>query len=519
MNYFLKYRPQTVGDLDLDRVRAAFELILKKGKVSQAYLLTGPKGTGKTSSGRILAKVLHCERNSHQTPVTRGQKKELQEPCNHCESCRAIMTGSHLGVVEMDAASNRGIDDIRTLREQIGLAPMQGRYTVYIIDEVHMLTAEAFNALLKTLEEPPAHAVFILCTTEDHKVPQTISSRCTQIRFDKATAAETVKCLNKVILGEKLQAETGVVELIARQADGSFRDALKMLEQAADDRGEVSLERTERMAGGGELYSPLSLIEALKAKNVKASMEGLTRKREAGADMILLGTRLVEGLRSQVLELAVKVKGPELKTMISLTAKIEAGVRQMKGAVLPELMLELALVEWCLDREQGIGNKDQELKITNNESQINNLTKIIKPVETEIKPLPPSVKKVGKVNKILSMDEVRAKWPELIKAIKPLNHSLEALMRAARPLKIDEQNWLTVEVFYTFHKEQLEQERFRAMLEKQAEVVFLTPIKLRFVLGEKATRAKQAASPEVANLTGKLADEELAKAAEEIFGN
>jgi len=177
--YFLKYRPQTIAELDLESVRHQLEQILKQEKIPQAFLFAGPRGAGKTSAARILAKAINCR-----------QPKGV-EPCNQCSLCREITAGSSLDVLEIDAASNRGIDDIRQLRERVGLAPAQAKYKVYIIDEVHMLTKEAFNALLKTLEEPPAHVVFVLCTTDPEKIIPTILSRLLRVDFRRGRAPRT----------------------------------------------------------------------------------------------------------------------------------------------------------------------------------------------------------------------------------------------------------------------------------------------------------------------------------------
>jgi DNA polymerase-3 subunit gamma/tau len=189
MNLYLKYRPKTIDELDLVGVRKILTDIVKANKVAHAYLLTGPRGSGKTSTARVLARMVNCEKN--------GEK--LGEPCNKCSACQSILNSSAVDVIEIDAASNRGIDDIRELKEKIRLSPAILPKKVYIIDEVHMLTSEAFNALLKTLEEPPSHSLFILCTTEAHKVPETIVSRCAAIQFTKATSSEMLRSFKRVI--------------------------------------------------------------------------------------------------------------------------------------------------------------------------------------------------------------------------------------------------------------------------------------------------------------------------------
>ena len=176
-SFYLKYRPQTIADLDLKSVREFFARLVKSGKTHHAYLFAGPRGTGKTSAARILAKIINCDKG-------RG------EPCNRCDACVAITRGNWPDLMEIDAASNRGIDDVRALRETVGLAPLRGRNKVYLIDEAHMLTPEAFNALLKTLEEPREEVVFILATTEPDKLPETVVSRCIRVNFNRASKEE-----------------------------------------------------------------------------------------------------------------------------------------------------------------------------------------------------------------------------------------------------------------------------------------------------------------------------------------
>ena len=208
MVFYLKYRPQTIEELDSKEIREKLYSVLQGLGIPHAFLFTGPKGLGKTSTARIVAKSLNCEKK------TKGV-----EPCNKCEQCVSITNGTNMDILEIDGASNRGIDEIRDLREKVKLSPMSARKKVYIIDEVHMLTQEAFNALLKTLEEPPSHVVFILCTTEPHKVPATIMSRCLCIQFKKATEEELIRSFKRIIKREKLEAETEALSLIAGLSD------------------------------------------------------------------------------------------------------------------------------------------------------------------------------------------------------------------------------------------------------------------------------------------------------------
>ena len=219
MTLYLKYRPQTIDELDLESVRQSLKNILSSGNIPHAFLFSGPKGTGKTSSARILAKIVNC-----QSPTKEG------EPCNNCDQCLSIMKGNNIDIIELDAASNRGIDDIRNLKEGIYLAPNSAKYKVYIIDEAHMLTLEAANAFLKTLEEPPSHAIFILATTNPEKLPTTVISRLTTINFTKATPKDIARQLSRVAKGENIKIADEAINIIAKHSDGSFRDAVKILE-------------------------------------------------------------------------------------------------------------------------------------------------------------------------------------------------------------------------------------------------------------------------------------------------
>jgi DNA polymerase-3 subunit gamma/tau len=223
---YRKWRPQTFAEVaGQEPITHTLTNAIASDKVAHAYLFTGPRGTGKTTTGRLLAKAVNC------TDPRDG------EPCNACDSCRPFLEGRALDLIELDAASNRGIDEIRALRDKVGFAPAACRYKLYLVDEVHMLTEPAFNALLKTLEEPPPHAIFVLATTEPHKVPATIASRCQRFDFRRIPLASIVEVLKRVCREEKVKCPDDGLELIARSATGSLRDALNLLEQLMDYHG------------------------------------------------------------------------------------------------------------------------------------------------------------------------------------------------------------------------------------------------------------------------------------------
>lgn len=350
MTLYRKYRPQKLLELDLVQVREMLTRAFSSSYLPHALLFSGPKGTGKTSAARIVAKILNCE----QRTKNKEQSKTNLEPCNKCSSCLEITSGGHLDIIEIDAASNRGIEEIRDLRDKIKLAPVSAVYKVYIIDEVHMLTNEAFNALLKTLEEPPNHAVFILATTEPEKLPATVVSRCIRIDFHKASIAETVTCLKRVALGEKLQLADDILEHIAQSADGSFRDATKILEQAileqafTNEKLNTLLGRTSQTAekllvllSQGESGTVLELVEkmATSGVNFRFLVEDLLH--------LLHDLLMAEfGVSSDKTSVQVK-KLFSREQVIALIKLFSRVFVELRSASITHLPLEVAIVEWC----------------------------------------------------------------------------------------------------------------------------------------------------------------------------
>lgn len=262
ISLYRRYRPQTFSDM-VGQSAAVSVLMesLKEGSIGHAYLFSGPRGCGKTSAARLVAKSLDCL-----------DRRDCCEPCGVCENCRAIAAGEHLDVIEIDGASNRGIGEIRDLKSHVNLKALSAAYKVYIIDEVHMLTEAAFNALLKTLEEPPANVIFLLATTEPHKVPVTIRSRCQHIPFHRISIADTVGRLRYVCGEENIEAEDEAVWEIARQADGALRDALSLTEQAvALGRGRLSLESVRELTGGSSRTELEKWVALLRTDGLAAA--------------------------------------------------------------------------------------------------------------------------------------------------------------------------------------------------------------------------------------------------------
>ena len=287
---YRKWRPQGFDSLvGQEAVRTALTNALETGRIAHAYLFAGPRGTGKTSTAKILAKAVNCEHGP--TP----------NPCNKCQNCVRINDGTSMDVFEIDAASNRGIDEIRDLREKVAFAPVNGRYKVYIIDEVHMLTTEAFNALLKTLEEPPPHVIFILATTEPHKIPATIHSRCQRFDFKRVTDSDIVKRLREVADGSGIAADEDALQLIAVQADGGMRDALSLLDQCGVMAERVSAETVRSVLGIVGREALRELVKAVGEGNVPKALELLEALLAGGKDVKQIITELAEYLRAVLL--------------------------------------------------------------------------------------------------------------------------------------------------------------------------------------------------------------------------
>jgi len=367
--FYRKWRPQTLAEVvGQEQVTQTLRNALSSDRVSHAYLFCGPRGTGKTSTGRILAKAVNC--------LTNGKG----EPCNTCRICQAITEGRALDVIEIDAASNRGIDDIRELRERVNYAPNEARYKVYIIDEVHMLTTDAANALLKTLEEPPPHAMFILATTESHKVLSTILSRCQHFDFRRISHADVVSKLTRICDAEGIHTEPEGLWLIAKSVSGSLRDAENLLEQLSTYYGsEIKLHQVQAMLGITGDWRAKELVRHIINSDISAGMTTISSVNSDGLDLKQFNRELVEYLRGLLLiktgaseavdftaedlaelkDLAARASLAQILKAVKLFGQLEFGLDNYST-----LPLELALVDCVLpskeERESTIPQTEYE---------------------------------------------------------------------------------------------------------------------------------------------------------------
>jgi DNA polymerase-3 subunit gamma/tau len=428
------WRPQNFDEvLGQEHVSRTLKNAIATDRLAHAYLFCGPRGTGKTSMAKILAKALNCEHGP--TP----------EPCDRCALCRRIREGYCLDVLEMDAASNRGIDEIRSLRDQVNLAPAEARYKVYIIDEVHMLTAEAFNAFLKTLEEPPPRVVFVLATTEPERIPATILSRCQRFDFRRLTPEIIARRLGQVAGAEGLTVEPRSLALIARAAEGSLRDALGLLDQCISFSGKtIHHEDVLELLGAppGEVLT--AIVAALGEKNAGRAIELLSTLRAQGKDPRLILKDLILWLRNLMLLKVCREPGPLLslspEEVAELTkaaahwaaSRVMAALKELgeeEGALRwtaqPWIVLETALAGLCLDGEGPDMRSEMQPEPVSPPSADQ--------LQTTREGAPKPEPNAHHDSSGVSLAQIKASWPRILEEIKGRSPALEAVWRYGEP--------------------------------------------------------------------------------------
>ncbi len=457
MSFYRTYRPQSIPEIDNLAVRAILTRLLTKPKedLPHAFFLSGPRGAGKTTAARVIAKIFNCENSLKNTG-----------PCGTCEQCESISHGKNLDVLEMDAASNRGIDEIRSLRDAISQTPVSSQFRVYIIDEVHMLTTEAFNALLKTLEEPPAHAVFILATTDPQKVPVTIVSRTTPIPFSKATPDEIGAALKRIIQKENIAIDDEALTYIASHVDGSFRDAVKNLEQVSFSKDKVTVQKVQEILSAPDSEVVLAFITQLEAKNAQESIKIVESLVQNGKDM---KSFIVESLN--VLESRLIAGDPAVSPMMR---KLTQAFIEIKTAPISQLPLELAVVEFCMIMPTVEPVQTVARMASNTDERLSNVQK-----SSDVSPVPPPV-----APGTLTVEKLIEHWPDIIAALKVQNHSVAGVMRSTRPKSVTD-GIVTIEAFFTFHKEKLSESKTKDILVEVFRRLFGEKVKVEIIIGKK----------------------------------
>ncbi len=472
---YLKWRPSKFEDvIGQEHITRTLQGALRQGRVRHAYLFSGPRGTGKTTTARLLAKAVNCLNDD---PARR--------PCNECAHCLAVNEGRYLDLIEIDAASHTGVDDVRELRDKIAFSPGEGRYKVYIIDEVHRFSGAAFDALLKTLEEPPEHAIFVLATTEYEKVPETIKSRCLPFEFRRVTLAEVAALLGRIAQAEGFSIEPAALDLIARQGTGSVRDSISLLDQVVADPDEhVTLDMAERALGAAGRRAVAALVDALLANDVATGLDVIHAAVDGGADPRQFARQTVDHLRSVLLAqmggAGLIDETDEARQMFARQAgqigraALLRAIRAFNDAVQdrssdwqPQLPLELALVESAAPLEEPA-----PLPVARAApAQVSPPQPAAAPPE-EVPPTPAGAPPA------IGLLTVREKWADLLKAAFRHNRNLPPLLEHVTVREVDG-NALVMTVQNPIFKEKLDADDRRKALLAALREVYKLPLQVR----------------------------------------
>jgi DNA polymerase-3 subunit gamma/tau len=446
---YRKWRPRQWDEVvGQEHILQTLTNAVRADRVGHAYLFAGPRGTGKTTVARIIAKAVNC---LNEDPAKR--------PCNECEHCKAVNENRFLDLIEIDAASNTSVDDVRDLRDKINFSPTQGKYKIYIIDEVHMLSTAAFNALLKTLEEPPPHAIFVLATTEIHKIPATVLSRCQRHEFRRVPVDEIVGLLKQIAEQEKIEVDEDALAVVARQATGSVRDAISLLDQLASTGEKIDLALTQTVLGTATSQTVFDLVASIQDNQPAPAMDAIHHALDSGADPRSLARQIVDYLRGLLL---IQLGNDdqieatqEVKTTMAQHAKLFSThdvLRMMKafnvaatdtrGGWQPSLGLELALAEVLTSSTEAPAPKHEEkpapAKATKKEASAG--TKAPKaevisgpaPSEAASKTEDAAPQKAA----VIGLTEVVKAWRDVRSIVKPDHPAIEALLNSCKPLEV-----------------------------------------------------------------------------------
>jgi DNA polymerase III subunit gamma/tau len=498
-----------------DHVTRTLQNALRNGRFAHAYLFCGPRGVGKTTMARLLAKTVNCA-----DPID-------GEPCGVCEMCRAIDEGRAVDLVEIDAASNNSVDDIRDLREKVHFVPSQAKYKVYIVDEVHMLSTSAFNALLKTLEEPPKHVIFALATTEVHKIPATVLSRCQRFDLRRIPLSSMVQRLAEICQSEGLSVERPALELVARSASGSLRDAESLLDQlAAYSAGAaVTVGFVRALLGIPAAEQIVRLVDSIIARDVASGLEVINGVVEDGTDVRQFNREFVNYVRALMLlkagsgaaalidvteeakeTMSRQANALSLPQVIDLLKEFGQIDYSLRNSIYGQLPLELALVEATQPRRRAVEERPVNVVAEKPRQTASPPIRLVQPTsspreerpkpvaEAEVEVSPEPARVVGSdVDEAApasdgepssELERLKELWPSIVEDMRPVNRSIEALLRSCSPVALDD-GFVVLGFFYEFHKSRIEDHKNREVVERIMTKVVGAPCRIKCVMTQR----------------------------------
>jgi len=529
---YRKYRPISFDEVvGQEHIIRTIKNSVRNGKVAHAYLFSGPRGIGKTTVARILAKTVNCK----------DQKEG--NPCNKCEVCLSINQNNFLDMVEIDAATHTQVDKMRDIIEKINFAPSIGKYKVYIIDEVHMLSKGAFNALLKTLEEPPKHVIFILATTEIHKIPATIISRCQRFDFHRIKVSEIAACLSDIAKKEGVKVEKGVLDFIAINSNGGLRDSESLFGQilSLETDNEITLAEVQNILSVADISIAVKIISLILEKKYSEAIEYVNEITDGGYDLEQFAGSVVEYARKlmlikispameehfssemteeQILQLKEISEKATMAKVIKIIQVFIKSAQDIKSSLIPQLPLELAIAQINIEDGEAL---TKTINSSYNDKIAQPIKKITEKVSQQVRQSGDFVKKsigLGKKeeqaeqvkiieeiksdniieekgevknrdNKIsdinISLEDIRSEWREILEEVKPHNHSLTAFLKTCQPIDV-KGNEVLVSCQYSFHKDKLQRVENREIVEKVIEEILGEKIFLKFITQDEAEK-------------------------------
>ncbi|MDD5071815.1 MAG: DNA polymerase III subunit gamma/tau [Patescibacteria group bacterium] len=474
---YRKYRPQNFAEVvGQNHIKITLENEIQSGRIAHAYLFCGPRAVGKTTLARVIAKAVNCQK----------RKEGESEPCNKCEICQEITAGRGLDIIEIDAASHTGVDNVReNVITSARTAPSRCKYKIFIIDEVHMLSISAFNALLKIMEEPPPNVIFILCTTEVHKVPTTIISRCQRFDFRRISVVDVVKKLNYIVNKEGIKIDKKILEAIARKSEGYMRDAESLLGQIVSIGGrEITQEEADLVIPRSDLDEIINLIAYLAKKDAAGAVRLINKLVDEGVNLAAFVSDLIEVLRKIMLgkisagnlalefgeNLEIKIneisRELNLEQLILFMEKFIKVKNELKDSFIIQLPMELAVTELCMAKEAVPA-------------------KIISPAPKNFpKANPgPASHNQGVSSAGMNLEEIKNRWHEVLARVSKYNHSLSFILRVCQPKGITGSQ-LCLAFKYKFHKDRISNPQIKGLVENILTEVYGLSLSIEAIIDE-----------------------------------